>query len=215
MDGRWREFIRSQGWGKKKVDDSPATSKSDKAKASAVHVDRETQQYADKVEAGAAKSVGGVSFKDSEPVDIVTGKDGVVEHGVEFKAVVLGNNDKLTMNTYAQVRKIEWEKANKATFHTLVFDDRKVYSADGQHDESQRDIYYRRGVAGSARLGALHKCADMAEAKSLMKMDEKKLPPGAQRTDGALRKGAWKSFQDDQGKGYKNRTTGQIVRAKK
>jgi len=189
--------------------------KSEKAKSAAVHVGSEVQRYADVAEQSAAKALKGVSFKDSEPVDVVVGREGVVEHGIEFKAVVLGANDKLTMNSYAQVRKIEWEKKNKATFHTLVFDDRKVYSPDGKHDESKREIYYRRGVAGSARLGSLYKCKDLKEANALMAMDEKKLPDAAKRTDGKLRAGRWKFFQDEQGKGYRNIKTGETFRAKK
>lgn len=190
-------------------------SKSDKAKASAVHVGKPIQQYADTVEHGAAKDIKGVSFKDSEPVDIVSGSNGVAEHGVEFKCVVLGANDKLTMNSYAQVRKIDWERRNKATFHTLVYDDRNVYSEDGKHDPSKREIYYRRGVAGSARLGSLYKCKDVNEAKALMSMPEGKLPDAAKRTDGALRNGRWKQFEDKEGKGYRNIKTGAVFRAKK
>jgi hypothetical protein len=215
------EFGPGSGGSKKNVEpkkeptEGSCDERCQKAKHHAVHVDRPIQQYADQVEASAAQSTGGVSFKDSEPVDIVIGKDGVVNHGVEFKAVVLGNNDKLTMNSYAQVRKINWEKQNKATFHTLVFDDRNVYSKDGKHDPSKRIIYYRRGVAGSARLGSLYKCKDIDEARSLMDMDEKKLPESAKRTDGQLRQGKWKEFQDKEGKGFRNIKTGEVFRAKK
>jgi len=187
-----------------------------RAKHAQVRVSAPIQQYADTAEHSAAKAMKGVSFKDSEPVDIVTaGPDGALNHGVEFKAVVLGANDKLTMNAYAQVRKIVWEKANKATFHTLVFDDRRVYNEGGKHDESKREIYYRRGVAGSARLGALHKCKDMNEAMALMAMDEKKLPDAAKRTDGKWREGRWKPIADANGKGFKNAKTGETVYAKK
>ena len=84
--------------------------------------------------------------------------------GVELKTViVMGDNDKLTMNKYAQCRKIEWEREKGATFHTVVCDDRGVKDAKGagQHDESKRVYYYRRGVAGSAgsaRIGSLYRC---------------------------------------------------------
>jgi hypothetical protein len=37
----------------------------------------------------------------------------------------------------------------------------------------------------------------------------------ARRTDAKLRVGKWKPFKDDQGKGFKNAKTGQVVRAKK
>lgn len=179
-----------------------------KAKHSAVRVDAATQRKADEVEHSAAKSLGGISFKDSEPVDVVVGgKDNAIEHGIEFKHVSLGANDKLTMNTYAQIRKINWEKQNKATFHTLVYDDR--------NGEDKRVIYYRRGVAGSARLGTMYKCKDINEAKRLMAMNERQLPEGAQRTDGKLRVGRWKDFQDKDGKGFRNIKTGEVFRAKK
>lgn len=192
----------------KKKDAASCDERCQRAKHAAVRVDKTTQQKADEVEHSAAKSLGGISFKDSEPVDVVIGDpNGVLQHGIEFKHVSLGANDKLTMNTYAQIRKINWEKQNKSTFHTLVFDDR-----DG---EKKRVIYYRRGVAGSARLGSMYRCKDLAEAQAMMAMDEKKLPEAAQRTDGKLRVGKWKPFQDDEGKGFRNIKTGETFRAKK
>lgn len=225
--GNAGEFGPGGGGAKKEKEKAPAQSNApsesgkcdercQRAKHAQVRVSKPIQQYADTAERGAAKAMKGVSFKDSEPVDIVTaGPDGALNHGVEFKAVVLGANDKLTMNAYAQVRKVVWEKANRATFHTLVFDDRKVYDEGGKHDESKREIYYRRGVAGSARLGSLHKCKDMDEVKSLMAMDEKKLPDAAKRTDGKWREGRWKPITDANGKGFKNAKTGATVYAKK
>lgn len=192
----------------KKITGGKCDERCQRAKHAAVRVDASTQRKADEVEHGAAKDLGGISFKDSEPVDVVVGgADNSVEHGIEFKHVSLGANDKLTMNTYAQIRKINWEKQNKATFHTLVYDDR-----DG---EKKRAIYYRRGVAGSARLGSMYKCKDVNEAKALMSMDEKSLPDAAKRTDGKLRVGKWKEFQDSEGKGFRNIKTGETYRAKK
>src|ERR1700679_1703913 len=41
------------------------------------------------------------------------------------------------------------------------------------------------------------------------------LSAGPHRTDGQLRVGVWKYFEDAQGKGYKNTKTGDIARAKK
>jgi phage gp29-like protein len=187
-------------------DDAPAKTKSEKAKEAGVRIGRDEQRRADELEHTVAKDVGGVSFKDSEPVDVVIGKNGVIEHGIEFKAVLSGKNDKLTMNSYAQVRKIDWEKRNKTVFHTLVADVR---------GGAKPSYYYRRGVAGSARLGSLHKAKDINEVKRLMRMSDKELPAAAQRTDGKLKSARWKFFEDAQGKGYRDLKTGTVHRAKK
>lgn len=193
--------------------------KSEIAKASAKRVDKSIQRYAEEYnEPRFAKAMGGVSFPDSEPVDVVVGESGVVKHGIELKTLVDNGNGKLTMDKYAQVRKIEWEKKNKgATYHTIVSDDSGMYdAATGQPKEGgSRKYYYRRGIAGSARIGAMHECRNEAELKKLMALPENKLPPAAQRTDRLLRVGTWKFFQDEQGKGYRNSKTGDIARAKK
>jgi hypothetical protein len=61
----------------------------------------------------------------------------------------------------------------------------------------------------------MYKCKDVAEAQSLMAMDEKKLPDAAKRTDGKLRVGRWKPIQDEKGKGFRNIKTGETFYAKK
>lgn len=201
----------------------------------------------ERTEAALANHVKGVSLPDSEPVDVVVPADastrdqwqdeanryaadkeagkkpsplnleGKALHGIESKCLVSNSNDKITMDTYSQIRKVNWEKDRGATVHTLVTDDREVMDANGKgkHDDSKRTYYYRRGVAGSARIGSLYKCKDIVEVKRLMNMPEADLPDAAQRTDGELRKGTWKSFADDKGKGFRNSKTGQEVRAKK
>lgn len=194
-------------------------SKSEIAKASAKRVGREIQRYSEEHnEPALAKSLGGMSFPNGEPVDVaIPRKTGFVGHGIELKTITGNKNFKLTMDSYAQVRKIIWEKEQKASFHTIVYDDTDVFNAKGQdkHDESKRVIYYRRGVAGSARVAGMHRAKDMAELKKLMSMPESELPEGAQRTDGHLRDGTWKAFQDDQGKGFYNKVLDKTVRAKK
>ncbi len=194
---------------------SPRNEKAQRAKDSAKRVDASIQRYAEEYnEPRFAKVVDGQSLPDGEPADVIT-KNG---DGIEMKTMTSNGNDKLTMDSYSQVRKINWEKENKSTFHTVVSDDRKVFNAngEGQHgDNSDRVYYYRRGVAGSARIGTMHRCKDEAELKQLMTTPEKDLPEGAQRTDGKLRVGKWKAFHDEDGKGFKNLKTGQIVRAKK
>jgi hypothetical protein len=172
-----------------------------RAKAAHVMVDKTIQQEADVAERAMAKDIGGASFKNSEPVDIVVaGLDGSIEHGIEHKYMFANTNDKITMNRYAQVRKVEWEKKNKATFHTVV-------------ETKSGDIFYRRGV-GSFRVGGMHKVTGgKSELKKLLKMADDVLPAAAMRTDSALRIGSWKPTSD--GRGYSNSKTGEIVRPKK
>lgn len=179
----------------------PMSDKAKRAKEAHVMVDRAVQQEADVAERAMAKSIKGVSFKNSEPVDIVVGgADGTIEHGIEHKYMFANANAKITMNKYAQVRKIEWEKKNKATFHTVV-------------ESKEGDIYYRRGV-GSFRVGGMHKVeGGKKELAKLLKITDDKLPSGAQRTDTALREGTWKPAKD--GRGYVNSKTGEVVRPKK
>lgn len=156
-------------------------SKSEIAKGSHVLVGKEIQRYAEEHnEPKAAKALGGLSFKDNEPVDIVVGKGGVVKHGIELKTIVKNSNGKITMKGEAIARKQTWARNNKATFHTVVLDDSKVFNAKGpgQHDESKRVIYYRRGC-GSFRIAKMHVCKNMAEVKTLLDTPTAKLPPGA------------------------------------
>lgn len=223
-DGKFGEGSGGKSAAKSKAikqEQPTAATKSDLAKASATYVGKDIQRYAEEHnEPQFAKSVGGLSYKDNEPVDVVAGKGGVVEHGVELKTMVANKASKLTMDKYAQVRKVEWEREKQAAFHTVVIDDRAVYNANGpgMHDESKRQYYYRRGIAGSVRVdgqNGMHKCSSIAEVKQLMNAPEKSLPAGAQRTDGGVRTGRWKAIQDSEGKGFKNAKTGEVVRPKK
>lgn len=161
--------------------------KSARAKAAHKLVDKDIQRYAEEHnEPAFAKAMGGVSFPNGEPVDVaIPGADGRVAHGVELKTMVDNTNNKITMKRSAMERKAAWERKNKAPVHTVVFDDQEVFNANGpgEHDESKRVIYYRRGY-GSFRVGTMHRCKDLAELKKLMAMDEKKLPAAAQRPAG-------------------------------
>lgn len=142
---------------------------------------------------------------------------------VELKTVVVGGNDKITMDSYAQVRKVLMERESGATYHTIVVDDRAVYDPETGRagDESQRVYYYRRGVAGSARLFTsegtpnLLVCNGIEELKAAMALPDEELPAEARRTDEHITSGNWKFFQDAAGKGYKDKKSGRIVRAKK
>lgn len=185
-----------------------------RSKASHKMVDKVIQRYAEEFnEPQFAELMGGKSYPDSEPIDVDTSSG----DGVELKTMVDNSNKKLTMDTYSQIRKILWEKEHQRPFHTVVIDDHEVFNAKGPgiHDQSKRVYYYRRGVAGSARVGNMYRCESIEELKKLMAMPEKSLPDEAQRKDTKLRIGKWKPFQDEFGKGFLNMKTGQRVRAKK
>lgn len=206
----------------KKPQPAPAeakpNAKAERAKLAHVMVDKTIQRYAEeKNEPRFAKMIGGISLPDSEPVDVVVERGGKRKVGVELKTLVKNTNAKITMDSYSQVRKILWEQEHGAVFHTVVSDDSAVFPTckDSDCDDSKRVYYYRRGVAGSARIGSLHRCQDETELKKLMAAPEGKLPEGAQRTDGKLRVGTWEFFTDAQGKGYRNSETGKVARAKK
>lgn len=161
----------------------PMSEKALRAQASATRVDSSIQRYAEEHnEPRFAKAVGGLSFKDNEPVDVVVGKGGVIRHGIELKTMVSNKANKITMKRSAMERKAEWEKNNKATFHTVVIDDSAVFNAngDGEHDESKRVIYYRRGF-GSFRVPTMHRVKDVAELKKLLETPNDQLPDAAKR----------------------------------
>jgi hypothetical protein len=236
------------------------------ARAKAAHkmVDEKIQRYAEEYnEPRLARSLGGESFPDGEPMDVAIPADeknlkvwnaimsdyqrklaafnaagrkgarpespkfpGAVKHGFEVKTMVDNSNSKLTMDSYAQVRKIMWERESGASFHTIVSNDQEVYEANGpdQHDQSKRTYFYRRGVAGSARTGTMHHCKTFAEVKRLIELPEDQLPAGAERTDKHITDGDWEFYQVIEKvngkdkvteKGYKDRKTGRVVKAKK
>jgi hypothetical protein len=110
--------------------------KSEIAKSAHVMVDKTIQRYSEDVnEPYLAKRLGGKSMDDNEPHDVYL-EIGDKRHGIELKTMVSNTNDKLTMKRSAMDRKRAWERKNKATMHTVVFDDREVFNAkgDGKHD---------------------------------------------------------------------------------
>lgn len=155
--------------------------KSERARRAHHMVDKNIQRYAEEHnEPAFARSIGGASFRDNEPVDVVVAENGRIAHGIELKTLIDNKAAKITMKGDALARKRSWTRRNKAAFHTIVLDDTKVFNARGPglHDLSQRVILYRRG-AGSFRLANMYRCKDVAEVKSLMKMPARKLPAGA------------------------------------
>lgn len=129
----------------------------------------------------ANRNQNAMSLRDNEPVDAVVVRDGKIEHGVELKTMVDNGNNKITMKESALARKRQWVKDNKATFHTVVFDDQKVFNAGGEGihgPASARSIFYKRG-AGSFRVGSMHRVKNMNELRSLIDMPDEKLPTAA------------------------------------
>jgi hypothetical protein len=179
----------------------PHSDRVKRAQASKKIIGSDIQREADLKERAMAQKLKGVSFKNSEPVDIVVGNSsGVVIHGIEHKYMVDNGNSKITMNKYAQVRKVNWERSNKAAFHTVV-------------ESREGDIYYRRGV-GSFRIGGMHQITGgHAELTKLLSTPDAALPAAARRTDGNIRVGVWKPTKD--GPGFVNSKTGEVVRPKK
>jgi hypothetical protein len=220
--GQWTSGGGSKGDSSPKktgrVVEQKPNEKAARAKAAHVMVDKTIQRYAEEYnEPRMAKVVGGHSYPDSEPMDLaIRGKNGKLSHLFEMKTIVKNTNGKITMDSYSQVRKIVREQEEGGVFHTIVSDDSKVFNAkgEGKHDESKRVYYYRRGVAGSARIESLHKCNE-AELKKLINTSTDKLPDAAKPTDAKLRVGKWKAFTDDKGKGFRNTETGKEFRAKK
>lgn len=174
----------------KPVAEEQPNAKAARAKAAHKMVDKTIQRYAEEHnEPAFAKAMGGTSFPDGEAVDVVLpGDTGAVGHGIELKTMVDNGNNKITMKRSAMDRKLKWERKQKAPIHTVVLDDSAVFNAngEGQHDESKRRIFYRRGV-GSFRVNGMHEVKDLAELKTLMNTPNKKLPAAAQRTDGGTR----------------------------
>lgn len=156
-------------------------SKSEIAKASASLTDKEIQRYSENEnEPILAKATGGLSLKDNEPIDVIVIKSGIVQHGIELKTMVGNKANKITMKKSAIDRKAAWVKEHKAPMHTVVFDDQKVFNADGKgkHDESKRTIYYKRGM-GSFRVDSMHKVPDMATLTELLNTADGDLPAAA------------------------------------
>ena len=114
-------------------------------------IDKQAQDHAEKVnEEELAAAIGGVRTKGSHPVDVVVSMDGAIRHGLELKTLLSNTNDKITVKSDALERKNAWAIDNRATLHTVVFDDRDL--------ESGRKIYWCLGCGAFrlSRLSRLH-----------------------------------------------------------
>jgi hypothetical protein len=160
--------------------------KAKKAQAAHKYVGADVQRYSEEHnEPILAKSIGGVSLRDNEPVDVVIhDKGGQIQHGVELKTMTDNANGKITMSAGAIDKKMAWAKKNHADFHTIVYDDSAVKDANGlgKHDDSQRKMYYRRG-AGSFRVTSMQPVENAKELKTLINTPTKDLPAAAKPTD--------------------------------
>lgn len=152
------------------------------AKQSAHYVGADIQRYSEEQnEPILAKGIHGVSLRDNEPIDTMVLRHGRVAHGVELKTLVDNKANKITMKTSAMQRKADWVKEHGVPFHTVVFDDHKVFNAGGQDvhgPQSDRQMYYKRGF-GSFRIPAMHPVRDMAHLNELMDTPDHELPPAA------------------------------------
>jgi hypothetical protein len=144
------------------------------------------------------KDIGGRWHGDSGPADVETD-----DAYVELKTMVVGKNGKLTMNLYAQVLKVNKEKEGGKPFHTVVFDE----------TSGDRKLFYRRGIAGSARIENLHPVSDLKELRTLMTIDESELPSAAKRTDSGLFTGEWIP-QTEGERALVNTVTGKVAKPK-
>lgn len=151
------------------------------AKQHAVLTDAQVQRYTEgHCEPHLARALGGRALLDNEPVDVVATLNGQL-HGVELKTKVQGGQDKIEMKKSAQQRKADWAQENNATVHTVVYDDRKLFNANGpgQHGpETDRVIKYKRGY-GTMQLGNMYKVSSMEELRRLIAMPDADLPPAA------------------------------------
>ena len=73
--------------------------------------------------------------------------------------------------------------------------------------------YYRRGFGNAEVEQAMHRCSGLDELVKLMNTPDKDLPDKAKRKDDKWRKGRWVPLKGE--RGYRNVTTGQVVRPKK
>lgn len=163
------------------------------AKQPAGRVNKAVQRYSEErnepVLARGMRRGGADAFhlRDNQPVDVVRTRAGRITDGVELKTKVFGVHNQIKMSDTAQARKAAWMAAHpRAQFHTIVFDDRKVYNAQGEGKHgpvTERVILYRRGF-GSFRTGGMQRVRDMEELDRLMNMPTKDLPRRAQPPDG-------------------------------
>lgn len=147
-------------------------------------VQRYSEEHCEPILAKGLKQEGksAMSLRDNEPVDVIRTHSGKITDGIELKTMTDNKNSKITMKADAVERKRKWQDDNHADFHTIVFDDHKIFNAhgEGKHgDDADRTIYYRRGY-GSFRIANMHKVESMDELRTMIDTPHGDLPKAAQ-----------------------------------
>jgi RNA:NAD 2'-phosphotransferase (TPT1/KptA family) len=84
---------------------------------------RAKQQKAARVVSSLAQVLNGEPTTGNEPMDVLVNARGQL-HGVEIKALIDNNHDKITMHPESRRRKERWVRKNKAKGHTVAVDTR-------------------------------------------------------------------------------------------
>lgn len=139
------------------------------------------QMAAEANEAALALVLGGKSYTDSEPVDVVI-RNGGRAIGLEVKTLLYQKDSKLTMNHGAIPRKEKWARQTGAELYTVAIDNR----------EGKQDCYIRQGV-GSWQLKYMTPVkGGFGGVKKYLAIDSKKtedLPKKFPRTKGVFKVG--------------------------
>lgn len=164
------------------VTESQPSSRAAIAKANYKATEKDKQDHAENNEVLLASKIGGKSLSDNEPMDVVIGHSGdKTEHGIEVKTILDSGkvNAQISMKPEAIARKAEWSKAQSATVHTVVIDDRNTFR-DGAHKEnySGNRLYYRRAT-GNLTINSMYAVKNYAELKTLIATPTNQLPPKA------------------------------------
>lgn len=181
------EFTSGGGSDSGKEPDPTPSQKSILAKQTSRKVGKEVQQYSeDRCEPILAgmlkeKGVSTMHLRDNEPADVVRVRAGKIEDGVELKTMTDNKNGKITVKADALARKKAWSAENGAQFHTVAFDDQKIFDANGRGKhgpDAERKLYYKRGC-GAFNISAMHLVKDEAELRTLMDTKTADLPAKA------------------------------------
>lgn len=109
-----------------------------------------------------ASVLGGKSYNDTEPVDILV-KTGGRLIGIEVKTLLYQKSDKLTMNHGAIPRKLKWQKKTGAELYTVAIDSRNPKNVT---------CYVRPGV-GSWDLKYMAKVGSFGGVKKFLEINSK------------------------------------------
>lgn len=145
------------------------TDRVERAKKAHVLVKKAYQDLAEANERVVAQMIGGRALDDNEPMDVLM-RILKKQHGLEVKTMFVNKASKITMNKAALKRKIAWKAKQKAVVHTLVLDDRNLYSFPDRFSGNR--IYIRKGV-GSFTLDSMTPIKDAAHLREFLGITEK------------------------------------------